>query len=229
MVGLCCCMKAFSSCNKRGLLCCGARASHFGDFSCGPQALGAWASGVAAHGLSSCGTWASLTHGVWSVPGPGIEPMSLALQGRYLTTGPPGKPPDSSYFLSFQHYFQKFEYRHILVWISLGLSCSEFTKLLESRDLPNLKKFSAISSLRTFSFPSSFLSTGISKTQNVRSFVSPTGPWESVLLFFHSSIFLSVDQIGEFYGYIFRFTDSSPFCCLAHPVRFFFSYCLLQF
>ena len=130
VVGLCCCMKAFSSCNKRGLLCCGARASHFSDFSCGPQALGAWASGVAAHGLSSCGTWASLTHGVWSVPGPGIEPMSLALQGRYLTTGPPGKPPDSSYFLSFQHYFQKFEYRHILVWISLGLSCLSLPSFL---------------------------------------------------------------------------------------------------
>ena len=35
-----------------------AWASHFGGFSCGAQALGAWASGVAAHGLSSCGSWA---------------------------------------------------------------------------------------------------------------------------------------------------------------------------
>ena len=26
------------------------------------------------------------------VPGPGIKPVSLALQGGFLTTGPPGKP-----------------------------------------------------------------------------------------------------------------------------------------
>ena len=40
-------------------LCCGARASHCGGFSCyGAQALGAWASVVAARGLSSCGTQA---------------------------------------------------------------------------------------------------------------------------------------------------------------------------
>ena len=26
------------------------------------------------------------------LPGPGIEPVSLALQGGFLTTGPPGKP-----------------------------------------------------------------------------------------------------------------------------------------
>ena len=65
------------------------------------------------HGLSSYGAGASLTHGVWNLPGPGIEPGSLALQGRCLTTGPPEKPPDSSYFLSFQNCFQKFEYRHI--------------------------------------------------------------------------------------------------------------------
>ena len=37
---------------------CGAQASHCGGLSCcGAQALGMWASVVAAHGLSSCGTW----------------------------------------------------------------------------------------------------------------------------------------------------------------------------
>ena len=30
--------------------------------------------------------------GMWDLAGPGIEPVSLALQGRFLTTGPPGKP-----------------------------------------------------------------------------------------------------------------------------------------
>ena len=28
---------------------------------------------------------------MWNLPGPEIEPVSLALQGRFLTTGPPGK------------------------------------------------------------------------------------------------------------------------------------------
>ena len=30
-------------------------------------------------------------HSMWNLPGPGIEPMSLALAGGFLTTGPPGK------------------------------------------------------------------------------------------------------------------------------------------
>ena len=29
---------------------------------------------------------------MWDLPGPGMELMSLALQGRFLTTGKPGKP-----------------------------------------------------------------------------------------------------------------------------------------
>ena len=44
-----------------------------------------WVSSVAAHGLSclvACG---------FSVAWPGIKPMSPALEGRFLTTGPPGK------------------------------------------------------------------------------------------------------------------------------------------
>ena len=32
-----------------------------------------------------------LLHGIWDLPGPGIEPMSSALAGEFLTTGPPGK------------------------------------------------------------------------------------------------------------------------------------------
>ena len=68
-----------------------------------------WASVVVAHGLSSCdsralglrliscGARASLLSSMRDLPGPGIEPVSLALQGRFLTTGPPGK----SLFLLF--------------------------------------------------------------------------------------------------------------------------------
>ena len=43
-------------------------------------------------GLSSCGARASLLCGMWDHLGPGIELVSLALQGRLLTPGPPGKP-----------------------------------------------------------------------------------------------------------------------------------------
>ena len=60
VLGLRCCMRAFSSCGERGpTLRCSAQASHCGGFSCcGAQALGVWASVVVAHGLSSCGSQA---------------------------------------------------------------------------------------------------------------------------------------------------------------------------
>ena len=32
--------------------------------------------------------------GMWNLPRVGIEPVSPALAGRFLTTGPPGKPID---------------------------------------------------------------------------------------------------------------------------------------
>ena len=85
-------------------LCCGARASHCGGFSCcGARALGARSSVVVACGLSSCGSWAperrlssygaqaQVLCGMWDLPGPGLEPVSPALAGRFLTTAPPGK------------------------------------------------------------------------------------------------------------------------------------------
>ena len=31
-------------------------------------------------------------HGMWDLPGPGIEPRSPALASGFLTTEPPGKP-----------------------------------------------------------------------------------------------------------------------------------------
>ena len=41
--------------------------------------------------LSSCGTRAQLLHGMWDLPGPGLEPLSPVLAGGFLTTAPPGK------------------------------------------------------------------------------------------------------------------------------------------
>ena len=61
--------------------------------SCGVQAqyLRQTGSLVAVLGLScpaACGIL---------VPRQGIEPMSPALEGGFLTTGPPGKPPDMNF------------------------------------------------------------------------------------------------------------------------------------
>ena len=61
---------------------------HAGFSSCGLRAL--------EHRLSSCGAWDQLFHGMWDLPRPGIEPVSPALAGGFLTTAPPGKP--SSFF-----------------------------------------------------------------------------------------------------------------------------------
>ena len=54
-----------------------------GFSSCGSQAL--------ERRLSSCGAWAQLLYGMWDLPEPGIEPVSPALAGKFLTTAPPGK------------------------------------------------------------------------------------------------------------------------------------------
>ena len=84
---------------------CSARTSHCSGFSCcRARAPGARASVVAAHRLSSCGSWApehrlsscgaraQLLRGMWDLPGPGLKPVSPALAGGFLTTAPPGKP-----------------------------------------------------------------------------------------------------------------------------------------
>ena len=84
---------------------CSARASHCGGFSCcGAWAVGMRASVVVAYELSncgsrvperrlsSCGAQAQLLRSMWDLPGPGLEPVSPALAGGFLTTAPPGKP-----------------------------------------------------------------------------------------------------------------------------------------
>ena len=55
-----------------------------------------WASVLMApgsgHRLHSWGARIWLPCGIWDPPGPGIEPVSPALAGRFFTTEPPGKP-----------------------------------------------------------------------------------------------------------------------------------------
>ena len=59
-----CCVQAFSSC-----IC----------FSC-------CRAGTLACGLSSGGVQTLLPHGMWDLPGSGVEPVSPALASRFLTT-----------------------------------------------------------------------------------------------------------------------------------------------
>ena len=100
-------------------LCCSARASHCGGFSCcRARALSARASVVVAHGLSSCVSWAlecrlsscgalaQLLRGMQDFPGPVLEPMSPALKGGLLTTVPPEK--SLACLLIQQFHFQEF-------------------------------------------------------------------------------------------------------------------------
>ena len=65
---------------------CDAQASHCSGFSwCKAQAL-------ECTGLSSCGAWLSCPAACWIlVTRPGIKPVSLALEGGFITTGPAGK------------------------------------------------------------------------------------------------------------------------------------------
>ena len=74
-------------------------ASHCSGFSCcGAWALGAQVSVVVACGPSSCGSRAKLLRGMWDLPGPGLEPVSPALAGGFLTTTPPRKSESLAHF-----------------------------------------------------------------------------------------------------------------------------------
>ena len=86
VLGLRFCVRAFSSCGKRGPLLIAVR---------GPLTIAA--SPVAEHRLqtrrlSNCGSRAQPLRGMWDLPRPGPEPMYPALAGRFSTTAPPGKP-----------------------------------------------------------------------------------------------------------------------------------------
>ena len=86
VLGLRFCAMAFSSCGKWGPLFITVR---------GPLTIAA--SFVAEHRLqtrrlSSCGSRAQLLRGMWDPPRPRLKPASPALEGRFSTTAPPGKP-----------------------------------------------------------------------------------------------------------------------------------------
>ena len=105
-LGLCCCTRALFSCSEWGLLFVVVRGLHIVVASLGTRASVVVARGLSScgsraleHRLSSCGTQALLLHGMWDLPRPGLEPVSPALAGRFLTTVPPRKSQDFSFFL----------------------------------------------------------------------------------------------------------------------------------
>ena len=57
-----------------------------------------WSTGSGCTDFPSCSAQDQLLHGMWDLPGPGIELVSLPLQGEFLTTGPPGKPSPADLF-----------------------------------------------------------------------------------------------------------------------------------
>ena len=91
----------FSSCREQRLLStCGVWVFHCSDLSLlraehklqSVQASVVEARGISScdaripeHRLNSCDTWAQLLCSIWDLPGPGIEPMSPALAGRFFT------------------------------------------------------------------------------------------------------------------------------------------------
>ena len=71
VLDLCCSTQVFSGYSERGLLL--------------------WTTGFRRVGFNSCGAREQLSYSMRRLLGPGIESMSSALAGRFLTTGPAGK------------------------------------------------------------------------------------------------------------------------------------------
>ena len=136
MLGLRFCARVFSSCSKWGPLFIAV---------CRPLTI--VASLVAEHRLqtrrlSSCGSRAQLFRSMWDLPRPGLEPVSPALAGGFLTTAPPGKPP-SAHFL-------------IGLFVFSILSCMSCLYILDINPL-SVTSFVSISHRLSFHFVSGFL------------------------------------------------------------------------
>ena len=88
MLHLCCCEWARSICGMW-------RVHSVVDMSFSSHwLLFLWPVGSRAHRLSSCSAQGLLLCSMWDPPGPGIELVSHAVAGRFLTTGPLAKFPN---------------------------------------------------------------------------------------------------------------------------------------
>ena len=89
MPGLCCYVRAFSSCSEQGyslVTVCGLLFA----------VASLWSTGSTEHGLQQLQHTGLAAPQHMDLPEPGIELVSPAFAGGLLATGPPGK---SSYFL----------------------------------------------------------------------------------------------------------------------------------
>ena len=100
MLGLRCCVKGFPEVWQAGVAFRGGAWPSHPAAARGRRASGGCAGSVAAargggapeSALSNRGTRPWLLRGTLDLPGPGINPVSPALAGRFLTTTQPGKP-----------------------------------------------------------------------------------------------------------------------------------------
>ena len=79
-LGFHCCARALSRCSECWLV-----------FLAPLQWLLLWNTGSSAWNSVVAVRRLYLLHGMWNLPGPGIEPVSRALAGGFLPTVPPGK------------------------------------------------------------------------------------------------------------------------------------------
>ena len=80
------------------------------------------------HRLSSCGSRAQLLRRMWDLPRPGLEPVSPALAGRFLTTAPPGKPQQNSILISVFLFYSKYMILTIVLNYALQIKHFFFLK-----------------------------------------------------------------------------------------------------
>ena len=84
--------RAFSNCGEWGLLFVAVRRLLIVVASLGAE------HGLYVHRLQQL--WCTGFSGMWDPPGPGIEPVSTALAGGFLTTAPPGKSLWTGFYFS---------------------------------------------------------------------------------------------------------------------------------
>ena len=61
---------------------------------------------------------------MWDLPGPGLEPVSPALAGGFLTTAPPGKPPCLGFLVFSEELYlpaEDFQQKQLgCLWVLIG-------------------------------------------------------------------------------------------------------------
>ena len=105
-MGLCYCMQAFSSCGTTTTRTGGYRSWRYAGFSL-QRLLLLQSTGSRYVSFSSFSSWAQqlwdrgVLRSIWDCPRPGIESGSPALQGGFLTIGPPGSPLGGNFSQDF--------------------------------------------------------------------------------------------------------------------------------